>query len=55
MLTIDTAYADLGDSEFMLKELNAQEEREVNTEKNEMEVAANDMHSCQKKKEIYQC
>ena len=53
MLTIDTACADLG--EFMLKELNAQEEREVNAEKNEMDVAANDMHSCQKKKEIYQC
>ena len=38
----DTACADLADSEFMLKELNAQEERKVNAEKNEMEVAAND-------------
>ena len=38
----DTACADLADSEFMLKELNTQEERKVNAEKNEMEVAAND-------------
>ena len=42
MLTIDTACADLADSEFMLKKLNAQEERKVNAEKNEIEVDAND-------------
>ena len=56
-----TAFADLTDSELMLKEHNAQEERNVNAEKNEMQVGANDSSKkmistpVKRKRKIYQC